>query len=152
MKRLVAAVALAGGLAAATSSWAWANGAPIGPNQHFLGLVNGHHDNVTVRVLCPGPSRTGHVISGQTLSVTRVAGGGGFTGSSGDAVFARFATNPANEGLVFRTYDTPQDIPNSWIVPCSGTGRVVYRPVSVLSSGTSAKPDVVTVNFLNLGV
>lgn len=47
---------------------AMAQGAPIGPNQFFIGLVNGNHTNALIYMVCPGPSfsgQTGHPESGR---------------------------------------------------------------------------------------
>ena len=47
---------------------------PVGPNQHFAGLVNGTSTSAVVYTVCAGPAsagRTGPVAGGQTLSVAR---------------------------------------------------------------------------------
>ena len=56
---------------------------PIGPDQNFIGLVNGSNDNPAVYTVCPGPifpGRTGRVAGGQTMAVAQVKDGGGYTG------------------------------------------------------------------------
>src|SRR5256885_331933 len=65
---------------------------PIGPDQHFIGLVNGSNDHPVVSVVCPGPEagRRGAVVGGQTLSVAEVANGTGYTGPFSQ-VYAWFA-------------------------------------------------------------
>ena len=57
--------------------------APIKPNQHFFGLVNGSKNKPVVYTVCAGPmseGRTGPVAGGQTMSVARSAKGDGYTG------------------------------------------------------------------------
>ena len=55
----------------------------IGPHQHFAGLVGANRRSAVVYTACAGPvwpGRTGPVVSGQTLEVTRARGGHGYTG------------------------------------------------------------------------
>ena len=56
---------------------------PIGPKQHFAGLVNGKRTSAVVYTVYTGPAspgRTGPVAGGQTLSVVRTRRGHGYTG------------------------------------------------------------------------
>jgi hypothetical protein len=71
---------------------------PIGPNQHFLGLVNGKNTGAVVYTVCGGPisfGRTGLPAGGQYLSVAQVALGGGYTASA-NIVFAQFSSDPTH--------------------------------------------------------
>ena len=97
---------------------------PIGPNQHFLGLVNGSNNDPAVYVVCPGPvaaGRTGPVAGGQTMSVAQVSSGGGYTGLF-SMVNSWFVPVPASSAakpteLRFTEYGVPQNIPTSIQVP-----------------------------------
>jgi hypothetical protein len=124
---------------------------PIGPNQHFIGLVNGVHVGAVIRVFCPGPSnRPGPPVGGQTFAVHRVSGGGGDTGANGRTVFA-FLPVGSSVLVPFSSYDSPKPIPTSARLPCSGTGTVYFstcplpQPCSV-----GAKSDDVKVTFVNI--
>ena len=73
MTRTFAAVAMAVAVFAFAGVPAGAQ-QPIGPNQHFAGLVNGTRTSAVVYTVCAGPvgaGRTGPVAGGQTLSVVR---------------------------------------------------------------------------------
>ena len=51
---------------------------PIGPNQHYIGLVNGKHSGAVIYVACPGPvipGRTSPPAGNQTVAVRRVLSG-----------------------------------------------------------------------------
>src|SRR5207237_1380635 len=66
-------------------------GASIGPEQHFVGLINGRHRSAEIYLDCPGPpqvGRTGPLAGKQTVSVRRVRIRGGDTGSIGHAIWA----------------------------------------------------------------
>jgi hypothetical protein len=140
---------------------------PIGPNQHFLGLVNGSNDDPTVYVVCPGPisnGRTGPVAGGQTMSVANVAIGGGYTGLF-SVVYAWFVptatptpvASPTPVGpptqLKFTEYGVPQSIPTSVRVPCDGTGEVEFSSCPYLAPCAFGwVPNYVKVNFIDLAV
>src|SRR5271165_3243871 len=63
---------------------------PIGPNQSFVGLVNGSRSNAVIEMACFGPSQPGeygHPLAGQTLEVNPVGAvanpvAWGFTGTA----------------------------------------------------------------------
>jgi hypothetical protein len=139
------AAAMFGGATAAM-----AQGAPIGPNQFFIGLVNGNHTNAVIYMVCPGPSfpgQTGHPESGQNVSVTQSSTTtGGFTGSLANSIVVSFAPS-STAGITLKNYDTPAAIPTSLVLPCAGTGKVTYDPEP---TSQTAKSDVVTVTFINI--
>lgn len=141
------ATAMFGGATAAT-----AQGLPIGPNQFFIGQVNGNHANAVIYMVCPGPSfpgQTGHPESGQNVSVTQSSTTtGGFTGSLANSIVVSF-TPAATEGITLKYYDTPAAIPTTLLLPCAGTGKVTYNPEP---TSPTAKPDVVTVTFINIAL
>lgn len=130
---------------------------PIGPNEHFQGLVNGSDKNPTVYTVCPGPAaagRVGTVASNQTVSVVQVNAGGGNTG-----VFSEIRTwvdpsAPAPPGapvsVTFTTYDANQPIPSTMQVPCDGPGRLVFSSCPYLAPCAAGfVQDVVDVQFVN---
>src|ERR1700704_216141 len=86
---------------------------PIGPNQHFVGLVNNRHADAVIYVICPGPAggdRTGPPAGNQTVKVVRVASGGGYTGSSAHKIWAEF-NKDAIHVVGFTRYNTAKAIP-----------------------------------------
>jgi hypothetical protein len=133
---------------------------PIGPNQYFLGLVNGSNNDPAVYVVCPGPvyaGRTGPVAGGQTMSVAQVASGGGYTGLFSNVnswfvpVPATYAANPTE--VKFTEYGVPQSIPTSIQVPCGGTGQVEFSSCPYLAPCAYGwVPDYVSVRFINIAV
>jgi hypothetical protein len=132
---------------------------PIGPNQHFSGLVNGTRSSAVVYTVCAGPAstgRTGPVAGGQTVSVMRVKKGVGYTGPFAQ-IYAWFVpqssatTAPAQ--LKFVTYNAPQAIPTSVQVRCDGTGQVEFSSCPYLAPCASGwVPDYVAVQFVNIAV
>ena len=130
---------------------------PIGPNQHFIGLVNGGNSQPQVRVVCGGPvspGRTGPVAGGQTMAVRQVASGSGYTGPYSQ-VFAWFvpasssASRPTQ--LKFTEYGVPQSIPTSIQVPCYGTGQVEFSSCPYLAPCAYGwTPAYVTVRFVDI--
>jgi hypothetical protein len=128
---------------------------PIGPNQHFVGLVNGKHVGAVIYVVCPGPAggdRTGPPAGNQTVKVLRVASGGGYTGPSAHQIWAEF-NKDAIHVVGFTTYNTAKAIPTSLRLPCSGTGTVTFTTCfGTLPCAATAKDDVVPVTFENIAV
>jgi hypothetical protein len=129
---------------------------PIGPGQHFVGLVNGSNDDPIVYTVCPGPAspdREGPVAGGQTMAVARVRTGTGYTGPFSQ-IYAWFA--PTESGstprqLKFTTYRRPRDIPTSVRVPCDGNGTVVFSSCPYLAPCAYGWiPDEVAVRFVNI--
>jgi hypothetical protein len=128
--RLLLVIVIMSGALVTSSVAASASKAPIRPDQHFVGLVNGRHLNAVVRVICPGPatSSLGSVASGQTMTVARVARGNGYTGLF-SGVYAWF--EPTKVGvrptmLHFSTYATSVAIPRTMGAACDGTGVVEF--------------------------
>jgi hypothetical protein len=135
-----------------------AGAGPIGPNQHFSGLVNGKRSSAVVTTVCAGPAagRTGPVAGGQTLSVVRGRGRQGDTGPF-TAIYAWFfpqsggTTTTAPTQLKFESYRTPQAIPTSIQVPCDGTGEVEFSSCPYLAPCAAGwAPDVVDVRFVDI--
>jgi hypothetical protein len=156
------AIRLLCAIVAAASALLPTNGAAsaqqeIGPDQHFIGLVNGSHDHPVVYTVCPGPARSarrGPVAGGQTLSVAEVAAGRGYTGPL-TQVYAWLAPvgRKTPTTLTFTTYGVPQTIPPSVRVPCDGKGRAVFSPCPYLAPCVAGwSPDVVRVTFVDIAV
>ena len=149
---LVATVALA---TLTPASVAGASGGPIGPNQHFIGVVNGKHSGAVVYTVCPGPAgpgRMGHPAGNQTVEVQRVSSGGGDTGSTGSVVYGYLPGSPPGITQLNR-YKTPGAIPTSAMVPCGGNGVVTFSSCPLPQPcGTGAKTDDVKVRFENIAV
>ncbi len=143
-------------LLAGASGEAAAAPAPIGPQQHFAGLVNGKQGSVTVQVVCPGPAgkhRTGPVRSGQTMAVAAEADGHGDTGVFSQ-VYAWFQPVPSGAKpvmLSFSQYGVRQRIPHSVLVPCGGTGQAVFSSCPYLAPcAVGFIPDALKVTFQNI--
>jgi len=128
---------------------------PIGPNQHYLGLVNNKHVGAVIYVICPGPpggNRTGPPAGNQTVKVVRVTSGGGYTGSSAHEIWAEFDKDSLHL-VAFTSYNTAKAIPTSLQLPCSGTGTVRFTTCpGTLPCRANAKDDVVPVTFENPAV
>lgn len=122
----------------------------IGPKQLFVGLVNGTPAKATIDVLCPGPANTGHPLANQTVAVRlapSTATSTGFTGSRGRSVVATFGGPATNAPVTFDSYGS-RPIPTSLILPCGGTGTVVFSP---RPTSKTARNATVTVSYLNMG-
>jgi hypothetical protein len=131
------------------------SGTPIGPEQHFLGLVNGNSKDATIYVVCPGPAaggRTGPPAGNQSVSVTQVAAGGGDTGSQGHELWSQFAADRLHY-VAFTTYDTPMTLPSTLQLPCDGTGTVDFSPCfDTLPCAVDSADYIVNVTFVNIAV
>jgi hypothetical protein len=141
----VAGLAYAPGAAAAVT--------PIGPNQIFLGQVNGSSTTVNFDVVCPGPANMGHAV-GDTVGVEKLQDpipGFGRTGNA-SAIATRLeyvvGTLAVREPVTKFTTYTTKPVPSSVVTPCSGTGKVIFSPVK---GGSGAKSASVPVTFVNVG-
>lgn len=128
----------------------------VGPGQAFVGEVTGSFSDATVIVICPGPAAKGHPAAGQQMEVLSppppVAFGikvsVGMTGTAGRAIVARFRDD-TSVTTTFREYFVPKSIPTGLLLPCSGTGKVVFRPVR---NSPTARSSVVAVHYVNPAV
>jgi hypothetical protein len=130
-------------------------GAAIGPNQRFVGLVNGTNQGAVVYVVCGGPilaGSTGPPAGGQTVEVRQVASGGGNTGSIANGLWAEFGADLFHS-VAFTSYDAPGSIPGSLRLPCEGTGTIGFTSCfGTRPCAADAVDDVVTVTFVNIAV
>ncbi|MBV1856633.1 hypothetical protein [Catellatospora tritici] len=148
----LALVALAAGNAAAAAS---PPTYPVMPNQYFNGVVNGKTAAATIKTACPGPAtgQTGHPVSGQLLSVSRVSDPSsttnlGFTGSTGNSIAAApVSSSVANAPVTLTEYFHGYAIPTAWTVPCEGDGLIAFTP---LPGSSTARTTYVTVHFTNI--
>jgi hypothetical protein len=127
----------------------------IGPDQHFVGLVNGTSAHAVITVVCPGPAiRPGAAALGQTLSVERVASGGGYTGDGGAGARTLWAElEGAPPVASFSSYGTAAPIPQTVPLPCEGSGSVSFTPCPAdidIPCPAGAVPFVVPVTFVNI--
>jgi hypothetical protein len=148
----VAAAALYVGVAATGAR------TPIGPHQHFVGLVNGHSRKAVVYTVCPAPAtegQTGRVEAGQTFKVAHAAAGGGYTGLF-SRILAWFVPQPDGVTPVqveFTRYGSPKTIPSTVRLPCDGKGRVEFSSCPYLAPCAAGwTPTYVTVRFENVAV
>jgi hypothetical protein len=124
---------------------------PIGPNEYFSGFINNHPPGkAVITVICPGPANTGHPAAGQTIEVKTAQPIStvdlGFTGSAGKRITAALAPAAATSVLAsFTSFFAPKNIPTNITVPCSGTGKVVFRPSP---TSPTAKSAVLPVTFM----
>jgi len=129
----------------------------IGPNQHFIGLVNGSRSDPVVYTVCPGPigpGRKGPVAGGQTIAVAEVGSGHGYTGPL-TQIYAWFVPGPNQTPTVLRftEYGTPQPIPTSVRVACDGRRKIVFSPCPYLAPCVAGwSPDVFRVTFVDIAV
>jgi hypothetical protein len=138
--------------AMSTGGVAAAAGGRVGPDQIFVGLVNGTSVGAVVKVVCPGPSNVmGRALPGQTLAVSRaaaVAATAGDTGANGRRIVATVEPAIGTAGaVVFGRYDVTKPFPTTVPVPCGGAGIVRFTPAP---GGPGARPATVTVEYVNL--
>jgi hypothetical protein len=162
-RRVLAFVAVVGTAFAGMLGAAAATGPRIGPNQQFVGLVNGstgQHDPAVITVACPGPVRAGettHPLAHQTLEVRLSASADGTVGNTGpkarriSAYLGIPPSGTATGGLAtFRYYGHKKPIPTSISVPCSGSGSITFIPFPRVPGETVAF--VVPVEYANIAV
>jgi hypothetical protein len=148
MSRVVLCAAV-GILAFGTGAFGQTASVAIAPHQTFIGLVNGEQINGSVDVVCPGPARLGqmgHPAGGQTVGVSSPAppiAWTGDTGSRGRSITAQFITPSAaaTPAVTFARYGT-QPIPTSGLLPCSGSGALVFSPLPTSHTAHSARVSV----------
>jgi hypothetical protein len=135
----------------------------IGPNQVFVGFVNGSSGvqaPATIRVACPGPIMPGemtHPLANQPLEVNvpaSIATNVGKTGRFATQIVAFLGIPPAARdagGLAtFTHYGVRKDIPTTLSVPCSGSGFISFLPFP-RDPGTS-RAFVVPIEYVNIAV
>jgi hypothetical protein len=129
----------------------------IGPNQHFIGEVNGRTTSpAPIQMGCFGPytpGETGHPLAGQYVEVLPPVGSAsavGFTGSLGNAIDVSIVYSTGTVTVVshvgtLTSYGTKLPISTSLVLPCAGAGSAVFDPTP--TSPTAVAADL-TVDFL----
>jgi hypothetical protein len=150
---LAVTAALLGGTVLAAPAALAQDPIPIGPNQPFIGLVNGVHTGAIIKVVCPVPITPGeltHPLPGQTVEVEpgSLVTPGGYTGSLAHSIAVSFTSPVVTPPIVLTSYYVPTAIPTSILVPCSGPGVVTFNPEP---TSPTAVPDHVDVTFANVG-
>lgn len=127
----------------------------VAPNQIFSAEVNGRDgvtQPVTIQMACFGPvtpGETGHPMGHQTLAVFlrhHPRPRFGDTGANGTQIGAFFGAPPpaaarAASGPVWFTHYRTKALPTSEVLPCSGSGHVIFVPLP-MSPGTEQTVDV----------
>jgi hypothetical protein len=154
MRRIIAAGATIAASAGLLGAGAAAAKAPIQPNQHFNGLVNGQSKAASILMVCPGPAGgMGHPAGGQYVTVEGpLSSGAGFTGKakSIDATLEFNSPSSTPDHLAtFRYYHEPGAISTELKLPCEGSGVAVFTPVM---GGETARAAKVPVTFVNIAV
>ena len=152
-RKTVAVVAVGVTLSGVVSGGvAAASGPHVGPNQSFVGTLNGKAANAQLRVLCPGPTTHGHALANQPLEVLLVppsSTGLGFTGTRATSIVADLVQNIALTHLAtFTDYGMTVTFPTSLTVPCSGRATLNFIPAP---SSPTSRPYNLTITFTNLG-
>jgi hypothetical protein len=131
----------------------------VGPDQYFVGLVNGltgQVQPVVIQMACVGPivpGETGHPVRGQTVSAFPSEDNApflGFTGADADQIGVFFNAPPPAGGpvagrITFTHYGTKK-LPARLELPCAGSGNVFFVPLP-MDPGVS-KAAVVPVTFV----
>src|ERR1700680_3765688 len=131
---------------------------PIGPNEFFTGLVNGHPPGLAfIDVVCPGPvypGETGRPLGNQTVEVEPAAAVGttdlGYTGSASSITALLVTPSPTTLPVVigsFTSYFVKDYIPTNIRVPCSGSGVVRFVPSPASAAGRAATLQVIFVDI-----
>jgi hypothetical protein len=146
-------VAVGAALAMATAAQA---ATPIGPDQYFVGDVNGSSTTATIQMGCFGPvvaGETGHPLAGQYVYVSQIfppvtTNNVGYTGAAKAVTVSLVTATGSAAGAtvgVLTTYDTKLPIPITLTLPCYGSGTAVFAPTPASTTGRAA---TVAVRFL----
>ena len=162
-RRALAFLAITAAVVAATIGTAGASpahGPRIGPNQVFVGRVNGstgQQQPAVIKVACPGPAQgqTTHPLPHQTLEVSPPASTAatvGHTGPDATHIDAFLGIPPSGtvtgDLATFTHYGHAKRLPTSITVPCSGSGYITFIPFPRVPGETVAF--VVPVTYANI--
>lgn len=148
LSRVVAPTVVAAALTLTLAAPAMATA--VGPQQYFIGNVNGSTTSATILVGCIGPitpGATGHPLPGQYVLATQVPGtttNVGYTGTAAHAITVtlRLGTSwgPVNTYPVgtLTVYDARLAIPTTLDLPCAAHGTAVFAPTPTSSTARSA--------------
>ena len=132
----------------------------VGPDQTFRALVDGRSGRaapVAIQMACFGPlqpGQTGHPLPGQHVEVLlgpASAAHGGFTGANGTSIGAFFgapppAGAPAAGYIDLTRYGVAKVIPTSLVLPCAGSGQVIFVPLPM--SPPTSRDVVVAITYV----
>jgi hypothetical protein len=150
---LVAGVlVLIGPLAPAAPAGAHTQSGSIQPDQTFFGVVNGDRTSASIKVACPQglqPGEMGPPVSGQTIGIRSPASSAtpsGTTGSHPRTIVARFVSSgaAATSTVTFTRYGT-EALPTTLLLPCLGSGTLVFSP---RPASSTAHNETMTVTYL----
>jgi hypothetical protein len=126
---------------------------PIGPNQFFRGFINNAPPGAAIiKVACPVGSSTGTPIANQPIEVKTAPGTSttdtGFTGANGKKITADLTPSTATFVLAtFTSYFVVKHIPTNVLVPCSGSGTVLFVPSPTSGTAVTARLPVTFANI-----
>jgi hypothetical protein len=130
----------------------------VGSKQDFRGFVNAKNSKAIIRVLCPGPTNTGHPLPHQSVRVAPVIDpffpSDGFTGTTATSIGAWLTwsttVKPAPPAYVatFSVYKAVS-IPTTITVPCGGSGQMLFLPAP---GSPTVKAATVSLTFMNMGL
>ncbi len=155
--RLLSVPVLAAALLLAAPAAAYASPivdpAPIGPNQAFIGQINGATTGATLKMACFGPvfpGQTGHPMDNQTATalpvVAPISTRPGYTGSLATSIGVSFGVpSSATPPVILRMWAVAGKIPTTLTLPCYGTGTVTFQP---LPGSPTARAFTMTVTFV----
>ncbi|QMU76878.1 hypothetical protein GXW83_15210 [Streptacidiphilus sp. PB12-B1b] len=157
-RSLTVAVVTVGAAALMAAAPAYAAGvvdpAPIGPGQYFTGLVDNVSSQAVIKVVCPGPvvpGETGHPLAGQTVEALPAAASSastaGYTGSAADRINVDFGATSTTAPVTLTHWAVQAAIPTSLLLPCSGSGTVVFVPAP---ASPTAQAATVVVDYANI--
>jgi hypothetical protein len=125
----------------------------IRPDQTFFGLVNGSASGANIKVACSQavrPGEMGHPVSGQSIAVRSPSPStvsSGDTGGRGRTIIAGFVTtsSSAPSSVTFTHYGS-QPLPTTLLLPCLGSGTIVFsaRPTS-----STARSETMAVTYID---
>jgi hypothetical protein len=120
---------------------------PIGPNEYFKGIFNGHPPGAAmIFVSCSAGASTGHPVAGQKLWVDETGPpvstnpDTGYTGSKGTSVNASITPSTVSVLIAhFTGYGVKKTLSSAITVPCSGKGTIDFAPAPTSSTAKTAK-------------
>jgi hypothetical protein len=119
---------------------------PIGANQYFKGIFNGHPPGAAmIFVSCTPGATTGHPVAGQKLWVEETgppvstSPDVGYTGSKGTSINAAITPTTVTVLIAhFTGYGVKKTLSASLTLPCSGKGSIDFSPAPTSSTAHTA--------------
>ena len=124
----------------------------VGPQQYFVGQVNGLSSGATIKVICAGPAATGYPADGQTIGVALVTppfpgpiSALGYTGDAATSITATQTASASAAPIATFTWYANQTLSTKLQLPCSGTGTITFAP----APDKGGRAAMVTVQFVS---